>query len=154
MNSEQLDFLIVVNSWNIRGRYSDFTKALHNHATAEYVQKQMQKAEAIKTWLEEKIIEAEIAGCLAALEQNGFGVQKAILFGSMAKGNPHEYSDIDLAMWSKNFTSDYFSNIERTAFVKRHFKNIELHPFTLHETADNNLFIEEINATGKVVYES
>ena len=101
-----------------------------------------------------KNIEAEIKGCLAALEENGFAVQKAILFGSMAKGNPHEYSDIDLAVWSEQFTDNYFSNIEKTAFIKRQFSNIELHPFTLHETADNNPFIEEINATGKVVYES
>ena len=55
LSSEQLDFLVIINSWNIRGRYPDFTKALHHQATPEYVQKQMQKVEAIKTWLEEKI---------------------------------------------------------------------------------------------------
>ena len=101
-----------------------------------------------------KNIEAEIAGCLAALEQNGFGVQKAILFGSMAKGNPHEYSDIDLAVWSEQFTDNYFSNIEKTAFIKRQFTNIELHPFAINETEETNPFIEEISATGKIIYES
>ncbi len=100
-----------------------------------------------------KNIENEINGFLVALKENGFAVQKAILFGSMAKGNPHEYSDIDLAVWSEHFTDNYFLNIEKTAFIKRQFKNIELHPFPLNETADTNPFIEEINATGKVVYE-
>ncbi len=100
-----------------------------------------------------KDIEKEITDFLRELEANGFTVKKAVLFGSIAKGNPHAYSDIDLAVWSENFTDNYFLNIEKTASVKRRFINIELHPFTLTETADTNPFIEEINATGRVVYE-
>lgn len=99
-----------------------------------------------------KDIENEIQSFLAALNSNGFAVKKAILFGSMAKGNPHEYSDIDLAVWSERFTDNYFFNIEKTAFIKRQFNNIEMHPFALNETADTNPFIEEIEATGKVIY--
>ncbi len=101
-----------------------------------------------------KNIDNEIHGFLAALNSNGFIVKKAILFGSMAKGNPHEHSDIDLAVWSDCFTDNYFFNVEKTASLKRQFKNIELHPFSVCETADTNPFIEEICATGKVIYES
>lgn len=98
-----------------------------------------------------KDLEKEIAGYLAELEKLGFKPEKAILFGSMAKGNPHEYSDADLAVWSKNFSSDYFQNIEKTASLKRKYKNIELHPFTEMDKADNNPFIEEIEVTGKLI---
>ncbi len=85
-----------------------------------------------------KDIENEIDGYLCALTELGFIPEKAILFGSMVKGNPHKYSDTDLAVWSKTFTGNYFLNIEKTASLKRKFKNIELHPFTENETADNN----------------
>jgi predicted nucleotidyltransferase len=98
-----------------------------------------------------KDIENEIAGYLVALEQWGFAVNKAILFGSMAKGNPHEYSDIDLAVWNKDFSDNYFLNIERTAPLKRTFKRVELHPFGENETAETNPFIEEIEHTGKII---
>ncbi len=55
LSAEQLDFLSVINSWNIRGRYPDFTNALQHSATAEYIKKQMEKVNDLKKWLEEKI---------------------------------------------------------------------------------------------------
>lgn len=42
-----------------------------------------------------KDIEEELNGYLKALCDLGFPYEKAILFGSFAKGNPHEHSDID-----------------------------------------------------------
>lgn len=82
------------------------------------------------------------------MNQLGFPISKASLFGSMAKGGVHDYSDIDLAIWSPSFGANYFENIERTAFLKRTFKRVELHPFQLSDTADDNPFIEEIEKTG------
>lgn len=55
LNAEQIDFLSVINSWNIRGRYPDFTKSLHHSATPEYVKTQMKKVGDLKKWLEQKI---------------------------------------------------------------------------------------------------
>lgn len=98
-----------------------------------------------------KDIESEINGYLKALSDVGFPYQKAILFGSYAKGNPNEYSDIDLAVWSAYFTDDYFKNIEKTARLRRTFKNIELHPFTSEDNAENNPFIKEIENTGVLI---
>lgn len=98
-----------------------------------------------------KDINNEIQGYLTALNQLGIVVHKAILFGSMAKGTPTQYSDIDLAVWSSNFTDNYFTNIEKTACLKRQFINVELHPFTLTDSAANNPFIVEIENTGKVI---
>lgn len=98
-----------------------------------------------------KDIEAEINGYLKALSQMGFPFQKAILFGSFVNGKPHQYSDIDLAVWSKNFKDDYFVIAEKVAPLRRVYKNIELHPFSLKDTAAKNPFIKEIEKTGLVI---
>jgi predicted nucleotidyltransferase len=98
-----------------------------------------------------KDIETEINGYLKALSQLGFPFQKAILFGSYVKGNLHKYSDIDLAVWSKTFTDDYFFIMEKLAPLRRTYKNIELHPFNLKDTAANNPFIKEIENTGVTI---
>ncbi len=55
LDPAQVDFLTIINSWNIRGRYPDFTKALHNKATEKYVEEQFQKIINLKKWLEQKI---------------------------------------------------------------------------------------------------
>ena len=90
----------------------------------------------------------EINGYLAALEEKGFPFQKAILFGSMAKGNPHQYSDIDLAVWSPKFEGNYYELMEKLAPLRRQFRNIEIHPFHPEDTPENNFFIDEIEKTG------
>lgn len=98
-----------------------------------------------------KDIEAEINGYLKALSDLGFPFQKAVLFGSYVKGNPHGYSDIDLAVWSPAFTDAYFTIMEKVAPLRRTFKNTELHPFSLQDNAENNPFIKEIENTGVVI---
>jgi|LakMenEpi03Aug12_release.lakeMendotaPanAssembly.Ray.scaffolds.fasta_scaffold240989_2 predicted nucleotidyltransferase len=98
-----------------------------------------------------KDINDEINGYLLGLEELGYPVNKAYVFGSMVNGHPHAYSDIDLAVWSENFGSNYFEIIEKTAVLKRKFKRIELHPFQLNDSAENNPFIRTIEASGKRV---
>lgn len=98
-----------------------------------------------------KDIESQIKGYLEGLESMGFPVYNAILFGSMAKGKAHDYSDIDLAVWSPAFGDNYFEIIEKTAPLKRNFKKVELHPFRITDTYENNPFIREIIDTGIVV---
>ena len=101
--------------------------------------------------LTRKNIIDEVKIFLTDLEKLGFPVGKAILFGSIAKGKIHQYSDIDLAVWSSNFTNNYFENIEKTVSLKRTHKNIELHPFSMQQDKNNNPFIEEIENTGIIV---
>ena len=98
--------------------------------------------------LTKKHIISEVQSYLAQLEALGFPVKKAILFGGIAKGKIHTHSDIDLAVWSDNFTDNYFTNIEKTVSLKRTHKNVELHPYTLSDNKTNNPFIEEIEKTG------
>ncbi len=96
-------------------------------------------------------VNREIQEYLKDLEASGFRVEKAYLFGSMYNGQPHAYSDIDLAVWSPDFSDNYFETVEKTAHLKRLHKRIELHPFQLKDTADNNPFIAVIESTGKKV---
>ncbi len=99
-----------------------------------------------------KDITAEIESFLQALMAEGYKINKAILFGSMAKGTPHEYSDIDLAVWSDEFDENYFTTVEKTAHMKLSHKKIELHPFRSTDTSETNPFIEEIENSGKLVF--
>lgn len=56
INAGDYDFLSVMNSWNIRGRYPDYTKKLYQNTTAKYLEEQIEKVEKLKKWLEEKIL--------------------------------------------------------------------------------------------------
>lgn len=56
ISAEDYDFLSIINSWNIRGRYPDYTKRLYQNATDTYLKEQIGKVEILKKWLEEKIL--------------------------------------------------------------------------------------------------
>jgi HEPN domain-containing protein len=55
LSLEQLDFLATVNSWNIRGRYPDYTRSLHQSATPDYLELQFTKINTLKQWLEDQL---------------------------------------------------------------------------------------------------
>ncbi len=55
-------------------------------------------------------IKEKIYKFIAELEKNNFRIQKAVLFGSYATGNYNEWSDIDLALVSEDFTGDSFED--------------------------------------------
>ena len=88
-------------------------------------------------------------------------VDLIILFGSYAKGNPHEYSDIDLAVVSKELDSkmprwENIKLIEEKANLSLD-PDLQLIPFS-KESFDNDAnspigsFIREIKETGKIIY--
>ena len=74
--------------------------------------------------------------------------RRILLFGSYAKGTPHVYSDVDLAIWAKGFKGIRSLDIEKIAPAMRDFNGFEIHPFTEFETIDENPFIEEIERYG------
>lgn len=98
----------------------------------------------------------KIAKALAKeLERNKIIVDKIILYGSYAKGNPHDHSDIDLVVISPSFKgkkmleiqeelsivfSKYLSFIEPIGYSSEEFKYAE--PETL---------LGEIKKSGKVL---
>lgn len=78
-------------------------------------------------------------------------IEKAILFGSYAKGNYDSDSDIDLAIFS-----DYFKNIDRVEGIKyllkkaRRYRGVDLQPisFTNEDYLERIGFVEEVLKTG------
>jgi predicted nucleotidyltransferase len=82
-------------------------------------------------------------------------VERAILYGSYAKGNYNQYSDIDVAIFSEGFRGK--SSIEINTFLfslARKYKEVCIEPigFFGSDLQEDNPFIKEIVATGKEIY--
>jgi predicted nucleotidyltransferase len=88
---------------------------------------------------------------LLALEGEGYAFNKVILFGSYSNGYPHELSDIDLAIWSPQFSDDPYESKEKIRSLLQSYTPIQLHPYASGETAQTDPFIAEIERTGKEV---
>ncbi len=90
---------------------------------------------------------------LEKLKQNtNINIQKAMLFGSYVNGTNHEYSDVDLAIWSVDFVGVGFLDnkiIVPTIYQNANFTNIECHTFSPQSP---NPFEEEILNTGILLY--
>ncbi len=86
-------------------------------------------------------------------------VDQIILFGSFAKGNPHKYSDIDIAVVSSELDpgKSRLSNIRKIK-EKTNLLDPDLQLFAFpSETFEKEIgfdesFIREIKKTGKVIY--
>lgn len=86
--------------------------------------------------------------------ENGIKPVKIILFGSYAKGGIHEFSDIDLAIWSPVFTGDIMKDLDTIRPVLRKCRGIDFKLYPDHATKENyDPFIEVVESTGKVVFE-
>ncbi len=88
-------------------------------------------------------------------------IDKVILFGSYARGDSHEYSDIDLAVVSSELDPNkpYFvHNIELADKASLYDPDLQLFAFPKEafekETGVEGSFIREIKKTGKVIYQN
>ena len=76
-------------------------------------------------------------------------LEAVYLFGSTAKGNTHEWSDIDLAIVSLDFSGDSFEDNKRLIpFILQVDTAIEVHTFRPIDFSSDNLFVKEIQSTG------
>ena len=85
----------------------------------------------------------------AATVGQQYCLKELYLFGSYAKGNPHEDSDIDIAVVSDDFTGDTYD--DQLALMKLRYDvdlRIEPHPFLTEDFTDENPFAYEIMHTG------
>ena len=86
------------------------------------------------------------------LRSKGYNPSKVVLFGSYAKGHPHEYSDIDLAIWDEKFTGCIPLDIESLLKMKVKFPTLlELHTYHSTETVESDPFIGEIEKHGILI---
>ena len=89
---------------------------------------------------------------LERLKTNSIPVQKAILFGSYAKGKPGKDSDIDVAVISTAFKGDRYSDRRMIVPFRRGLDSrIEPMPFTPKDFAEGGILIDEIKKTGQTI---
>jgi predicted nucleotidyltransferase len=89
---------------------------------------------------------------ISACNKNNISFNKVILFGSLAKGNYNENSDIDLALVSDQFSGNPFSDWHLLSPINIKFSEIEPHPFTTQYFEESDPFIEEIKRTGIEIF--
>ena len=89
---------------------------------------------------------------LDRLKENNIPVQKALLFGSYARGKPRKDSDIDVAVISTAFKGDRYSDRRLIVPFRRGLDSrIEPMPFTPKDFAEGGILIDEIKKTGKTI---
>ena len=92
-----------------------------------------------------------IAQKYAEIIKDNFDFQKLILFGSHAKGNPHEESDIDIAIVFSDYTNRLDRQLELMKMTRKVDSRIEPHPFREKEFEISNPFVNEIMTYGKEI---
>ena len=94
--------------------------------------------------------QAEVIGKVirfAGLARQQFDISRVFLFGSYAKGNAHEYSDIDVALVVKKMDKG-FLEVEPVLWRLRRQIDPLIEPVLIEEDNDPAGFLEEITWTG------
>ena len=89
---------------------------------------------------------------IQACIENGIPLSEAYLFGSWAKGQPDDISDIDIALISGSFGKNIIINTRQTALINYRFPDVEVHHFSPEEFYSDDTFINEIKRTGIKIY--
>ena len=82
---------------------------------------------------------------LLEIEKNNIRLDSAYLFGSYAKGNYNDWSDIDIALISNSFSGNRFLDKEKIRKIKTKVDfNISPFPIKTSDFSADNMFINEI----------
>ena len=92
-----------------------------------------------------------ISDYLAECNRLGVHFKKVILFGSYAHNNAHEWSDVDLALVSDNFSGMIIDDNRKISRANIKFVDIEPHMFNSAYFDEGDPFIEEIKKTGEEI---
>ena len=76
-----------------------------------------------------------------------------VLYGSYAKGNAHEDSDIDVAVVFNGFTGDWLKTSTRLWRMTEDI-SFDIEPVLLDSTKDRSGFVADIFKTGQVIYQA
>ena len=76
-----------------------------------------------------------------------------VLFGSYVDGEPHEWSDIDIAVIINNFQGNWLETASMLCGLTRRV-SIDIEPHLLDESSDKSGFVEYVIKTGDVIYKS
>jgi predicted nucleotidyltransferase len=84
-----------------------------------------------------------------SLVSDEYPIKAAYLFGSYAKGNARDYSDVDLAVVSDKFEgSRFFDKKKLNKYILKTSTDLEIHPFNTMDFTEDNPFAKEIIQTG------
>ena len=75
---------------------------------------------------------------------SGLTFYKVFIFGSVAKGNMHEWSDIDLLLISDQFSENVFDNLKLYSRINVKYPIIETHPYPTNYYKNGDSFIEQV----------
>jgi uncharacterized protein len=90
-----------------------------------------------------------IAQYLSSLRAHGFHIQEAILFGSYAKGQANQWSDIDLALVSQEFEGIRFRDKNKIRKITLAVStDLEVLPFNPRDFTPSNPLVKEILDSG------
>ena len=102
-----------------------------------------------------KLLHQEMNRCLRLLTECG-SPEKVILFGTLAKGSVHEWSNIDLVVVERTHLP-FFQRIKKVRKLLQPKVGMDIMVYTPEEfdqlCADRPFFKEEIIGKGEVVYE-
>ena len=85
------------------------------------------------------------------MENNGFIVTKAILFGSYVCGKIHVDSDIDLAIWLSNYPEKHWTEVRTITHIVAKYSPISPKFYPENETENEDPFIGVIEKTGRLI---
>jgi uncharacterized protein len=90
-----------------------------------------------------------ISKYIRALNENNVNVDRAVLFGSYAKGNYSEWSDIDLAVVSKAFEGSWIKDRRKIRAITLSISSdIQVLPYRPEDFILDDPFVREIIETG------
>lgn len=93
----------------------------------------------------------EYANAYAQLVKKEFSTCKIMLYGSFAKGNWNENSDIDIAVIVDNINEDFLEVSKRLNKLTRTIDN-RIEPVLLQMSDDKSGFLSSILSSGIVLY--
>jgi len=99
----------------------------------------------------DKIDALNIAQRYADVIKANYNYSKIILFGSYAKGNFNEDSDIDIAVIFKDYSSLIDMQLELMRLRRKIDSRIEPHPFRESEFNSSNPLVNEIIKYGQEI---
>ena len=76
-----------------------------------------------------------------------------LIFGSYVNGNPHEWSDIDIAIVCNNFQGDWYDTMVELCELKWSV-SFDIEPHLLDESRDKSGFVEHVMKIGEVIYKA
>ncbi len=102
-----------------------------------------------------RLLERELSLVVERLKTE-YAPKQIILFGSLAKGDTHEWSDIDLVI-IKDTDKEFLDRLKEAALIAKPKVGINILVYTPEEFKEmieegNNFITEEVVAKGKVLY--